>query len=294
MSFVSGLILLDKPPGITSFRLLGSLKRRLGTAKVGHTGTLDPFASGLLPVLAERATRFASLFASLSKTYEARIEFGVETDTLDPEGVPAFHAPVPLLADIERSIPRFIGKIEQVPPAFSAVHIDGKRAYALARQGIEPELKPRPVTIEEITILAWETPFLRAQISCSSGTYIRSLARDMGIACGSRAYLSDLRRISVGPFDVRNAVSPEAFDPDKDLIPVSAFLPLFPGIARITIPESLAPGLIHGKPLDPGLFPDMTEEGVRIGVYDTRGNLLALVEKRDSRYRYLVVFGADP
>jgi tRNA pseudouridine55 synthase len=201
-----GLILLHKQPGITSFDSLRDIKRALGTGKAGHTGTLDKFAEGLLLVLVGRALKLSRWFTHCDKQYEGTICFGSETETLDPEGAVIASAPVPSREAVEQAITQFCGAIQQAPPAYSAIHIDGERASALARKGEVPEMQKRPVTIYRLELRSWEPPYARIFVHCSSGTYIRSLARDIALAVGSRAYLSALVRTRVADFRLEDAI----------------------------------------------------------------------------------------
>jgi len=200
---IDGLILLNKPPGLTSFDTLRGIKRILGTGKVGHTGTLDKFAEGLLLILTGRALKLSQWFTHCDKQYEGTICFGAETDTLDPEGAFLANAPLPSREAVERALSQFRGEIVQAPPAYSAIHIDGERASALARRGEAPEMQKRPVTIYRLEILSWEPPHAKIFVHCSSGTYIRSLARDIALAAGSRGHLTALIRTQVGGFKLR-------------------------------------------------------------------------------------------
>jgi tRNA pseudouridine55 synthase len=202
-----GLILLNKKPGITSFESLGEIKRALGTGKIGHTGTLDKFASGLLLVLTGKDLKLTPWFSHCDKQYLARIHFGIETDTLDPEGSVIAEAPPPSRENVERSLSMFTGEIMQSPPAYSAIHVNGKRASALARSGQPPEMKKRPVTIYKIELRNWDPPFADIFVHCSSGTYIRSLARDIALAAGSRAHLCSLVRTRISDFKLEDARS---------------------------------------------------------------------------------------
>lgn len=209
-----GMILLNKSAGLTSFQSLGVCKRSFGTKKVGHAGTLDKFAEGLLLVFINEATRLVPFFVGLDKTYEADILFGQETDTLDPAGVVVREAPIPSLAQIKAVLGEFKGSIQQIPPAYSAIHIDGKRAYERVLAGEILDLKSRQVEIYELEVLAWQAPLLSIRVSCSSGTYIRSLARDIACAAGSAGSLLKLKRTRVGSFCLDDAVVPprEAHD----------------------------------------------------------------------------------
>ena len=201
-----GLILLHKRPGVTSFDALRDIKRLIGSGKAGHTGTLDKFAEGLLLVLTGRALKLSRWFTHCDKQYEGTIRFGAETDTIDPEGSVIATAPLPTREAVEQAISRFTGEIEQAPPAYSAIHIDGERASTLARRGEAPEMRKRPVTIYRLELVAWEPPDARIFVHCSGGTYIRSLARDIALAAGSRAHLSALLRTQVAGFKLENAV----------------------------------------------------------------------------------------
>jgi len=214
---LSGLVLLRKPEGITSFQALSPIKKAIGSSKVGHAGTLDRFAHGLLVVLAGSYARLAPYVVAGEKLYRGVVAFGSETDTLDPEGEIVAEAPIPDRFDLEKSLSQFRGPIMQKPPAYSAVHVGGKRAYEIALKGGVPELKERRVEIFSLELLTYEEGAALLEVRCSSGTYIRSLARDIALSCGSRAHLTALERLSIGPFGVDEAVSPEAFDPGKDL-----------------------------------------------------------------------------
>jgi len=208
-----GLILLRKEPGVTSFESLGAVKRAIGSGKAGHTGTLDKFAEGLLIALTGKALKLGRWFTHCDKRYEGTIRFGAETDTLDPEGAVVAEAPPPSRAGVERALGRFRGKIEQAPPEYSALRIGGERASALARRGEAPEMKKRPVEIYALELSSWDPPFAGISVHCSSGTYIRSLARDIALAAGSRASLSALLRTRVAGFRLEDAFAPGGGEP---------------------------------------------------------------------------------
>ncbi|WP_461256789.1 tRNA pseudouridine(55) synthase TruB [Treponema sp. R80B11-R83G3] len=205
----SGLILLNKKPGITSFEALGEIKRALGTGKVGHAGTLDKFAQGLLTVLTGRALRLTPYFSHCDKQYKGRVHFGAETDTLDPEGRIIAEAETPSREKVEQAITLFNGEITQKPPIFSAIHVNGQRASKLARSGEAPQMKEREVTIYKLELESWQPPFADIFVHCSSGTYIRSLARDIALAAGSRGFLFSLTRTQIAGFKLEDAVSGE-------------------------------------------------------------------------------------
>ncbi|MBP5403058.1 MAG: tRNA pseudouridine(55) synthase TruB [Treponema sp.] len=209
-STVSGIVLLAKKSGITSFSSLYSVKKSLNTSKVGHTGTLDSFAQGLLVVCVGKLTRLASHITAFNKSYEAVIEFGKETDTLDPTGNVIKTSRLPLLSELKDALKKFSGTIDQVPPVFSALHVDGQRASDLMRKGKEVKLKSRPVTVFDYEILEVKledekVKYARIRFDVSKGTYIRSLARDIGKECNSCAYLTGLLRTKVGCFELKDA-----------------------------------------------------------------------------------------
>ncbi|GHV82846.1 hypothetical protein AGMMS50212_01860 [Spirochaetia bacterium] len=219
----SGYILLNKNPGVTSFEALYPIKRALGTGKVGHTGTLDKFASGLLIILSGKALKLTNMFMKCDKSYTGMVRLGAETSTLDPEGEVIAQAPLPSLEAFEAALPQWTGEIMQTPPAYSALRINGKRASELARKGAAPEMKARPVTIHSIKILSWEPPDVKIEVHCSSGTYIRSLARDLALSSGSRGHLVALTRITVGGFSLDDAIS---IDREQNTPPQFSLLPI--------------------------------------------------------------------
>lgn len=205
-----GLILLDKPSGITSHDAVAIFRRASAMRKTGHTGTLDPLATGLLVLCVGRATRLQAFLTGIPKGYEGEIQFGWATDTYDAEGTATGDA-TPAEVDrarIEAIISESLtGEIDQIPPAYSAKKIDGRRAYDLARKGQAPVLEPRRVRIEEFRIESVEGSVVRFYVRCSAGTYVRSLAHDLGVALGTGAHLKSLRRTAVGSFDVSDAIS---------------------------------------------------------------------------------------
>lgn len=202
----SSILLVHKPSGVTSFTSLGSIKRTVDP-KVGHAGTLDKFAEGLMIVLTGSMTRLNQVFSTMDKRYRATICFGKETDTLDPEGAVIATSMVPTLEQIQAAIPQFLGEIQQSPPQYSALHIGGKRASKLAREGKVVVMEKRPVSVYSFEVVSYGKGLLVADIHVSKGTYIRSLARDLALECGSRGYLVNLVRTQIGPFMLGDAVS---------------------------------------------------------------------------------------
>lgn len=204
-SGASGIMLFAKVAGPTSFSSLGVIKKALGTGKVGHTGTLDSFAEGLLVVLVGKMTRLVPYITATDKKYLAVVAFGSETDTLEPSGAVVKEGPLPSRQQVEAVLPRFRGKIQQVPPAYSAIHVDGKRASDLVRSGATAQLPSREITIHSLELLDFDGGYGLLEVVCSKGTYIRSLARDIAEAAGTCGHLVALRRVAVGPFQLEQA-----------------------------------------------------------------------------------------
>ncbi len=205
-----GIVLLSKRTGETSFSSLYNVKKALGTKKVGHTGTLDSFASGLLVICTGKLTKLVSNITEFDKTYEAVLKFGEETDTLEYTGSVIKKTDLPDLAKLEEVLQKYKGEMLQKPPIYSAIHIDGKRASDLARKGVEADIPKRKINIfkseiKEIKLVDNKVEYVRIFFSVSKGTYIRSLARDIGLDCNSSAHLVGLRRYSVGNFRLENA-----------------------------------------------------------------------------------------
>jgi tRNA pseudouridine55 synthase len=248
MNLVSSVLLIDKPTGVTSFSSLSPIKREIDK-KVGHAGTLDKFAHGLMIVLTGRMTKLNSIFSSLDKTYEATFEFGKMTDTLDPEGEVIQTGPIPTLEEITQAVKEhFDGPILQVPPKYSAIHLNGKRAYELVREGKEVPLIAREVTLYSVDITSYTPPFVTLTIHCSKGTYIRSLARDIAAACNTVAYVTKLERTSIGPYSIQESVSAH----DKEALYESLkrseeLLLLHPLVGTIIIDDKAVIPLSHGN-----------------------------------------------
>lgn len=205
-SVSQGVLVVDKPMGITSHDVVKRVRVLARTRRVGHTGTLDPLATGVLVLLLGPATRLAQFAAGHRKSYRATVHLGVSTTTYDAEGeITAMGVAPEDESLIRQALERFVGVIQQVPPMYSAVRVDGKRLYRLARAGMELEREPRPVEIRRLEILEWRRPELTLHIECSAGTYIRSLAHDLGQTLGCGAHLSRLIRTSSGPFSLEGS-----------------------------------------------------------------------------------------
>ena len=281
---MDGILLVDKKKGDTSTETLNKVKSLLRPKKIGHAGTLDPFATGLLILLINQGTKLFNLIMSKEKVYHAVILLGKETDTLDCTGKIIKEKYVPDLCKDEIGIKlnRFLGTIEQEPPAFSAIKKGGVRAYSLARKGIKVELKKRKVHIYEINIISWNKPELKIEVKCSPGTYIRALARDIAIALGTVGHLKDLRRISCGPFHVKDAIKIDD-NLNKELLE-QRIIPLVEALSdleTIYVDESMAWRLRNGvqprlkrKDLKKGYVKFVKEdELVAIAQVNEKGNI---------------------
>lgn len=287
---VHGVVLLDKPAGLSSNAALLRVKRRLNAKKAGHTGTLDPFATGLLPLCFGEATKFAQDLLDTDKTYETTVCLGVKTSTGDTEGevIETRDAGYFDRSEIEAVLARFTGEINQVPPMYSALKKEGKPLYAYARAGIDVRREARRVTVHEIALLDFAAPFLSLRISCSKGTYIRTLGEDIGEALGCGAHLKTLRRIRTGALDISDAVAlsdiEQADNPcdSRILKPVDYLLSAcFP----VMLSDVQTRRFMHGQRLSiekEGL--DMPDDVTRVRVYAVAdGKLLGTAQIRDGR-----------
>jgi len=253
---LDGFLLADKGPGLTSFEVVAHVRRVLRVPKVGHGGTLDPMATGVLPLLVGSATKLAPYLLDRDKEYVATIRLGVTTDTLDATGRVLAELPVPALdaATIQAALGRFVGEIEQVPPMFSALHAGGRRLHELARAGIEVERAPRRVRIDALELSAWAPPRLTVRVACGKGTYVRSLAHDLGRALGPGAHLEALRRTRVGLFRQEDAVPWDVLRQADLALLVPHLRPADRAVAHLpAVPLSAAAALRlrHGQTLGP-------------------------------------------
>jgi tRNA pseudouridine55 synthase len=250
MTAPSGLIIVDKPGGMTSHDVVARIRRIAGTRRVGHAGTLDPMATGILVVGVEKATRLLGYLTLAEKTYAATIRLGRSTSTDDAEGEPTGGSPATGVsaAALRSAIEKLTGEIVQVPPGVSAIKVGGQRAYKLTRAGAAPDLAARPVTVYEFTVIGMRTAGdfldLDAVIRCSSGTYVRALARDLGVALGTGGHLTALRRTAVGPYDLSQARTLEDLSERPRVIPLAeAAAAAFP---RVDLSADDARRLAHG------------------------------------------------
>ena len=204
---VSGVLVIDKPVGITSHDVVQAVRSGTKIRRAGHTGTLDPRASGVLVVLVGPAVRLSEYVSASDKRYQAVIQLGITTDTYDTEGQVTSRSPVDITyEEFDATLQTFVGQFEQVPPIYSAIKVHGRKAYEMAREGEEVELEPRLITVHELELLDWDPPEAVVDVQCSSGTYIRSLAHDLGEKLGCGATLVGLRRTKNGQFGLRDAV----------------------------------------------------------------------------------------
>lgn len=262
----ASVLLLYKKKGITSFAALSKVKR-LVDPKVGHAGTLDKFAEGLLVVMTGSMTRLNPLFSNLGKEYEAWIRFGMETSTLDPEGTIIATGSVPTLDAIKEAIDsRFLGTIMQAPPLYSAIHIDGVRASKRARDGQQITMDERPVTIHSFEVLDYADSILHCTLSVSKGTYIRSIARDLAIAVGSKGYLAALKRNAIGPYRVEEALEEKNEEAIiRSISQTSDLLLRLPQVGRFSVPQEDWKMMDNGK-TSKGLLPMDGKEGTTIAL----------------------------
>ena len=273
-----GLVLVDKPKGITSHDAVDAVRRALGTRKVGHAGTLDPMATGLLVMGVGRATRFLRFLADLDKEYEGIARLGVETDTLDAEGEVVRTAEVDVdEAAVREVMAALTGEIEQRPPAYSAVKVGGERLYRAARRGEEVEAPLRRVHVVSFDLVRFEAPDVDFRVVCSSGTYVRSLAADLGARLGCGAHLTHLVRTRIGPYRRAEAAAPDDVSEPLPIERAVAHLP------RVDLDEEEARAARHGRPLGPS-----GHDGPH-AVFDPDGRLIGVWEDEGARARPRVV-----
>jgi tRNA pseudouridine55 synthase len=281
---VNGVLVIDKPAGITSADVVARVKARLGAARVGHTGTLDPMATGVLPIAIGEGTKLAPFLLADDKEYEGELELGVTTTTLDLEGEITGRADPSGVTEaaIAAALAAWVGAREQVPPMVSALRQGGRRLYELAREGIEVERAPRPIVIERLELLGFTPPRARFRVACSKGTYVRALARDAGEALGCGGALSALRRTRAGAFTLAGAVPLDTVAPGAPLVTLADAVG-----PRATVPleEPQVVLVRHGKPL-----PTAAADGVLHRLLTPAGDLAAVAQAREGRLVYVRVF----
>ena len=290
-----GFLIIDKPSGATSHTVLRKVASSLGPKlKAGHAGTLDSFATGILVCLFGRYTRLADYFMAAGKSYLATLQFGSETDTLDPTGTVCRTAALPTLAALEAVLPNFRGSIRQFPPVYSAVHVDGKRAYQRVLDGETPAMEERSIQIQGLRLLSFDGQQAVMEIDCSKGTYIRSLARDIGQAAGSCAYLAALRRTASGPFSLADSITPEHVS-QNGLRPLSAALAVALDLSVIKLDSDQAAAFRNGRPLlFLPTFQALAAGGkAGVAVFDMDDVFLGIVSGQAGAWSYALVLAAQ-
>lgn len=280
---MNGFFFIDKPTGPTSFDVVRQLRRACGE-KTGHSGTLDPQASGLLICAVGDATRLLPCLPAEPKRYSFGVKFGSETDTLDSEGtVVSGGGRVPSEEEVRAALPAFVGRITQTPPRFSAVRVAGARAYDLARQRRTFELRERTVTIGSLSLARFDSPEASLDVTCSGGTYVRSLARDIAKELGTLGIASFIRRLAIGPFTVANAVSPPvaAQDPSAHVVAVAKALASVPSIV-------LGPVQLETVAMGKDIGIDKSDD--LIIAYNGQGEVAAVLRKSEGKYHPDKVF----
>ena len=277
---VDGVLLLDKPVGLSSNAALQRAKRLFNAEKAGHTVTLDPAASGLLPICFGEATKFARFLLEADKHYRAEVRFGVITSTHDSEGDVVAEQPVQLeRTQVEAALPAFTGALSQTPPAYSALKYQGRSYYEYARKGIEIPRTPRDVEVKTLTLVNWSSPVATLDVICSKGTYVRTLAADLGTALGCGAHLAGLRRVATGGFRIGDAITLDALaavDPetrDARLNPVDCLLDALP---RLDVALDDATRLRHGRSIG---APE--QKSTRFRAYGPDGDLVGVLARVD-------------
>jgi tRNA pseudouridine55 synthase len=269
----NGILIVDKPPGLTSHDVVGRVRRLFGMRRVGHGGTLDPMATGVLPVFIGRATRAAEYCIGADKTYEAEATLGIRTDTQDTTGtVLGISAAIPDKDAVSAILPRFTGEIEQIPPMYAAIKIGGRKLYELARAGQEVERAARRVAIYELSLIDVNGETISLVVKCASGTYIRTLCHDIGVALGCGAAMSALRRTRAGRFGIEQALTLEGITErmaaGEDVLLSTDTL--FTGIPAVTLTDSQAKRLRNGH---------APEIGERVRAYAPDGTFMALLHR---------------
>jgi tRNA pseudouridine55 synthase len=313
-----GALVTDKPQGMTSHDVVEAVRRIVGFRQIGHLGTLDPLATGVLVLLLGRATRLAQFYIGRRKRYTCAARFGFATNTYDAEGTPLSPDAAPLLAreQVEPLLPQFLGRITQVPPPFSAKKIHGRPAHELARVGKPVELKPVQVEVYEFRLLEVEGSRARFTIECGAGTYIRSLAHELGRAHGAGAHLAEIVRTAVGEFTLDQAITLEELDaaakkgsPAECLIPLDRLLANLPSVTVLPVVErrvrhgarfnvqisQIQPGHITVAQGAPAELDSGDIKPPRLRVFNSQGKLIAIAEAVVPRtYQPLVVLDAAP
>lgn len=283
----AGFLVVDKPGGVTSHDIVEAARNWLGIRRVGHLGTLDPQATGVLPLAIRGATKLVPFLQAGEKHYVGTVRLGLTTDTLDGEGqvTDRFEGPLPEEAQVRSALKHFEGEIEQIPPMFSAVKRDGVPLHRLARQGEHVERDPKPVFIRSIEMLRFELPNVEISVRCGGGTYVRSLAHDLGRELGCGGYLAGLRRLGSVPFEIAESRTPDACEAaaregrlEEFLIPPERAL----GLAILKLAAPAVRRIENGGDISPGTM-ERERPGTRVSALDGSGRLVAVLELRADR-----------
>ena len=281
---MNGIVIVDKPQGWTSQDVTARLRRVFDTRRIGHGGTLDPMATGVLPVFVGRATRAVEFFEHAEKTYETVLLLGKRTDTQDVTGRVLEERPVSLsLADVEAVLPQFRGEILQVPPMYSALKVNGQKLCDLARKGQQVERKPRPITIFELTLLSFEENRLRLRVRCSKGTYIRTLCDDMGAALGTLGCMESLRRTQAGDYSITEAVPLETLletdSPETYLRGMDSMFTRYPAVTLTPNQEKRCRnGNSFTRPMANGTYRAYGENGEFLMLAKVEDNIMSTIK----------------
>ena len=287
---MDGIINVFKPKGISSFQVVRAVRFISGEKKVGHTGTLDPLASGVLPICLGKGTKIIEYIMENQKVYKATLKLGEETDTYDLEGTVINSKEVGEipLSEVEKVLKSYIGEINQIPPMYSALKVDGKRLYELARKGIEVEREARKITIYDIELLKYDKPFITIRVKCSKGTYIRSLCKDIGDSLKCGAVMTELVREGSGVFNTENSVELDSLTKDNFnnyLISLDDALKTY---EKISVNDKFFKLLLNGVSIkDKAIFNDNIESGKLYRVYSKKDELLGLGEKTSNGFKII-------
>lgn len=285
---IAGILSLDKPLHLTSHDVVQTVRRLAGIRRVGHAGTLDPLATGVLVLALGRATRLLEYVMGLPKTYEARVRLGQISNSYDGEGEITEERPVTVNAgDIEAALRHFRGTIEQIPPMYSAIRKGGQRLYELARKGVEIEREAREVTIYELALVQWERPDVTLRVVCSTGTYVRSLAHDLGQTLGCGGYLAGLRRTAIGPFTLADAVPLDDLTAANWQTHLQAADAAVQHLPQLEVSKEAADRLAQGQRL-----PQKEEEpdADLVRAYDRAGRFVGVVAAEGEQWRPRKIF----
>jgi len=294
-SGINGVIVVDKPGGMTSARVVGAVKRALQVKKIGHTGTLDPMATGVLPLCIGEGTKVAGYLLAEDKEYEGELLLGVETDTLDREGQvqseARMEAALVTREQLLQAMARFVGPIEQVPPMFSALKQDGRRLHQLARQGVEVERKARSIVVHSFELLSFSESRARFSVAASKGTYVRSLVYDVGRVLGCGAHLTELRRTRSGKFSLSEAVTLDQLQLGAGDIRVVDPVAAISHLPSVRVPADQLSSVADGKRLSWELVSSVEPPSGVFALLTPDGRaLVAIVEIEEERLRYRRVF----